>query len=338
MPSFTTQDIAARVSGELVGPGGLMIRGVEHLDAAGPEQITFIRDAQHAAAWLSSKAGAVLVSRGTAVEAGSRAVILVPDADLALATVLALFAPAPARPEPGIHPAAVVDPSAGLGAGVAVGAGCYIGPRVRIGEGTILHANVTILDEARIGGGCEFYPGVVIRDRCELGDRVILHPNVVIGADGFGYRKSLDPKKPGLVKIPQIGIVRIGDDVEIGACTCVDRAKLSATVIGQGTKIDNLCQIGHNCIIGRFCILCGQVGLAGSVTIGDGSVLGGKVAVKDQVTIGAGAQVAACAAVMTNIPAGETWGGYPARDIREAFREHAAMRKLPELVKLLRKK
>jgi UDP-3-O-[3-hydroxymyristoyl] glucosamine N-acyltransferase len=340
MPSFTAEQIAARVGGQLVdakGTGGIAITGVDALEAATPEQITFIRDPARAGRWASSRAGAVLVGPGVEIEAVGRPVIRVQEADVAVAIVLGMFAPPPVRPTPGTHPAAVVEPSTVLGKGVAIGPGCYIGHRVRIGDRTVLHANVTVLDESVIGADCEFFPGVVIRERCELGDRVNLHPNVVIGADGFGYRPSTDPGRPGMMKIPQIGTVRIGNDVEIGAGSCVDRAKFAATVIGDGTKIDNLCQIAHNCVIGRCCVIAGQAGLAGSVTLGDGVIIGGRSGVRDHVTIGAGAKVAGAAAVADDVKPGATVAGYPARDAREVMREYAAMRRLPELVKLLRK-
>ena len=336
MPSFTAEQIAARIGGKLLGPAAT-ITGIDSLESATPEQITFIRDPGHAGRWSTSRAGAVLVGPGVEIDATGRPVIRVDDADLAVAAVLEMFAPPPVRPTPGVHPAAVVESSAVLGTGVAVGPGCYVGHRVRIGDRTILHANVTVLDESVLGGDCELFPSVVIRERCELGDRVILHPNVVIGADGFGYRPSTDPRKPGLVKIPQIGTVRIGNDVEIGAGSCVDRAKFAATVIGDGTKIDNLCQIAHNCIVGRCCVIAGQAGLAGSVTLGDGVVVGGRTGIRDHITIGAGARIAGAAAVVEDVPAGASVAGYPAREARQALREYAAMRWLPDLVKLMRK-
>jgi UDP-3-O-[3-hydroxymyristoyl] glucosamine N-acyltransferase len=334
----TAAEMARRVGGELRGDADVVLRGVEAIDQAGTGHLTLITNEAYAAKWPACGAAAALVSRNLAGEAAlapddGRALIFVEDADLAMAEALAFFAPPIARPQPGVHPSAIVDPTAQLGAGVCVGPLVLVGARVRLGDGCVIHGRVTVADDCAIGAGSELWPGVVVGERCVIGSRCILQPNVVIGADGFGYRPSRDPARPGLVKIPQIGTVRIGDDVEIGAGTCVDRGKFSATTIGDGTKIDNQCQIAHNCRVGRFCILAGQTGLAGSVTLGDGVVVGGRVAVKDHVTIGSGVRLAACSAVMDDVPAGETWGGYPAREAKVALREHAAMRKLPDLLK-----
>lgn len=339
--SCTTAEMAQRVGGELRGDAAAVLRGVEGIDAAAPGHLTLITDEAYAARWGSSGASAALVSRGLAVLANlrpgdGRALIVVDDAELAMAEALDFFAPPLPRPAPGAHGTALVDPTARLGRDVCIGPLAIIGARVRLGDGCVVHGRVTILEDSVVGAGSELWPGVVVRERCEIGARCVLHPNVVIGADGFGYRPSRDASRPGLVKIPQIGTVRIGDEVEIGAGTCVDRGKFSATEIGSGTKIDNQCQIAHNCRIGRFCVLAGQTGLAGSVTLGDGVVVGGRVAIKDHVRIGSGVRLAACSAVMDDVPAGETWGGYPAREAKVALREHAAMRKLPDLLKQLR--
>lgn len=343
MASFSAEVIAGRIGGELVGSSAAQVSGIEQIGRAGTGQLTFIRDAKRAAQWSECRATVTLVTRGLTIDprpdAGSgRAVIFVSDADVAMVTVLEMFAPPAVRPPTGVHPTAVIDPSAKLGAGVAIGPYCVIGANVTIGDRTTLHANVTILDHTAVGKGCEFFPGVVIRDRCTIGNGVIFHPNVVIGADGFGYAASKDPKRPGMIKFPHIGGVVIGDDVEIGAGSCVDRGKFSDTTIGMGTKIDNQVQIAHNVQIGRFCAISGQAGIAGSAILGDGVILGGKVAVRDNVTIGSGARLAACSAVMHDVPPGEDWGGYPAKDIRATMREHAAFSKLPELIKTLRKK
>ncbi len=336
LPTYTTAQICQHVSGQLEGPDDLKIEGVEGLVQAVPGQVTFIADERFADQWAASKASAALVKQDVAVPTDpARAVIRVPDADLAVAAVLELFAPPPPHVEAGTHASAVVDPSCELGPGVSIGANCFVGRQARIGRDTVLHANVTILDEVQIADGCVLWPGVVVRERCVIGDHCILHPNVTIGADGFGYRPA--PNGQGLVKIPHIGTVQIGAEVEIGAGTCVDRGKFSATSIGDGTKIDNLCQIAHNCRIGRCCILAGQLGLAGSVTVGDGTVMGGQVAIKEHITIGAGATLAACSAVMNDVPPGQSWGGIPAQERRSAIRERAALRQIPQLVRALKK-
>jgi UDP-3-O-[3-hydroxymyristoyl] glucosamine N-acyltransferase len=331
MLSYTTQQIAQRVRGELAGSADLPITGMASLERATDRQLSFVRESRHARRWSESAAAAVLAAPGLDLAPlPGRAVIAVKDVDLAVASVLELFAPPlPAAPV-GVHPTAVVDPTAQLGPDVSVGPMVYIGPGVHIGEGSVLYARVCVMDEARIGRNALLYPGVVIGERCELGDRVILQNNVSIGADGFNYRPSADGR--GLQKIPQIGNVRIGHDVEIGAGTCIDRAKFDATEIGDGSKIDNLVQIGHNCRIGRCCVIAGATALAGSVQVGDGVMMGGGCLIRDNIVIGAGARLAGGAGVTHNIPAGETVLGIPAREISVALREYAAIRKLPRLL------
>ena len=334
--TYTTQQIADHVGGELLGPGKVVIHGVEHLGAAVSNQISFIRNTRHAKKWPGCAASAVLVSANIELQPVSgKAVIRVDDADQALVMVLKLFAPPGPRLTAGVHPSATIDPSAHIAPDAAIGPGCVIGQGVRIGQGCKLHAKVTVLDETVLGLGCELFPGVVIYHRCQLEDHVVVHANAVIGADGFGYLPS--PEGTSLVKVPQIGSVKIGHHVEIGAGSCIDRGKFSATTVGDGTKIDNLCQIGHNCQIGRHCILAGQVGLAGGVTVEDGAWLGGHAGVLEQLTIGAGAKLAAKALATRNVPAGETWQGNPASESYSALREVATLRRLPNLVKTLKK-
>ncbi|MHC5114714.1 MAG: UDP-3-O-(3-hydroxymyristoyl)glucosamine N-acyltransferase, partial [Planctomycetota bacterium] len=309
---------------------GLEIEGVEQIDAAGPRHLTFIRTAEYAERWPASKAVAAIVQEGVDLHPGQdRAFIRVESADLAMAIVLDMFAPPPVSPPVGVHERAVVDPAATIGNDVAIGAMCYVGPDACIGDGAVLHPNVTVLEGSRIGAGCVLWPGVVIRERCELGEGCQLHPNVAIGADGYGYRPAADGRS--LVKIPQIGTVVIGRDVEIGAGTTVDRGKFSATRIGDGTKIDNLCQVAHNCAIGRCVVMAAMVGLGGSVVVGDGCMIGGGAIIMDHVTLGPGAHLGGHSAVMHDIPAGERWSGMPAQATRATFREYAALRKLPEL-------
>ncbi len=332
MPTLSLKDIATHVGGKIVGNPSLIITGAETLDLAQPGDITFIGDAKYLAAWPGSRASAALIDEKLNDEPGEgRALVKVKNADLAMAQLLDLLAPPAIKPAIGVHPSAIVDPSARLGANVRIGPMCVVGANVVLNDEVILHAHVTVLDECAIGAGTEIFSGVVIRERCTLGRRCILHPNVVIGADGFGYRPA--PGGKGLLKITHIGSVIIGDEVEIGAGSCVDRGKFSATIIGDGCKIDNQCQIAHNCRLGRCVLLAGQVGLAGSVTVGDGVMMGGRVGVRDHVTIGAGAKIMGYAAVMDDIPAGETWGGYPAQEKRLALREHLAVRKLPDVMK-----
>jgi len=333
MVSYRIDQIAERTDGRLDGPGDLVINGVNDLEGAKPGTISFIRDHRHAPNWSTSKASAAVVLADLELEPGAgRAFIRVDDADVALVAVLEMFADPAADPAAGVDATALVDASATIGQDVAIGPGCVVGKDVGIGDGCVVYARVVLLDGVVLGSGCRLYPGVVVRERCELGHRVIVHPNAVIGADGFNYC----PGPSGLVKIPHIGGVLIGDDVEIGAGTCIDRGKFTATTIGAGTKIDNLCQVGHNCRIGRHCLIAGQAGLAGSVTLGDGVVLAGQVGVADHRTIGAGAQVGGGAVVINDIPTGAKWFGHPAGHARSVLREIAIIRKLPGLAKVIR--
>lgn len=335
--SIPVQRIAEAVGGSVRGPGDLMLTGVGGIDRAAAGQLTFITEPAYAERWATSQASAALLQRGVDLEPGDgRALIDVTNAELAMARALALFAPPLPLPEAGVHATAVVDRTAKLGDGVRIGPLCIVGAGAVLGEGVVLHGQVTVLAEAAIGDGTVLWPGAVVRERCRLGRRCMLHANVSIGADGFGYRP--DPASGEWIKVPQIGIVDIGDDVELGASTCVDRAKFDATVIGAGTKIDNLVQIGHNCRIGRRVIIAGSCGIAGSVTIGDGTLLGGMVAIRDHITIGERVVLSGCSQVIDDVPAGETWAGSPAQPVRQAVRQHAALRKLPDLVKQMRRR
>jgi UDP-3-O-[3-hydroxymyristoyl] glucosamine N-acyltransferase len=336
--TFSVPDLASRVGGELVharGAEGLpAISGLQTVQDAGPGDLTFIGDDHHAKAWASSKATAAVVSRSLASSVAAtddRAVILVKNADTAMITVLELFAPPADLPAAGVHPSAVVE------AGATIGTNARIGPHVTVMHGAVigndvtLFAGVTVYPHARIGDGCVLHANVVIRERCVLGRRVILHGGVQIGTDGFGYRPAPDGR--GILKVPHLGNVVLEDDVEIGANSCVDRGKFGATLIGMSTKIDNLVQIGHNCRIGRCVVISGLAGIAGSTSIGDGSRIGGGVGVADHLTIGRGVSIAARSGVMNDIPDGETWAGYPAKEARRAMQEVIVTRKLPEYIK-----
>ncbi|MBW1968239.1 MAG: UDP-3-O-(3-hydroxymyristoyl)glucosamine N-acyltransferase [Deltaproteobacteria bacterium] len=337
MKQYTTEQINQVVNGTLKGSPTIMITGVEQISEATTNQLTFIGEKKYIKLWDQSRASAAIVNNSLDIEPGeNRAFVRVGDADLALASVLQLFELEAPKCEPGIHSTAVVDSTAEIGTDAAIGAGCYIGPGVVIGANTKLYPNVTVLDDSSIGSETIIWSGTVIRERCCIGNCCIIHPNVTIGADGFGYRPSSDGR--GLVKIPQIGTVEIGDGVEIGAGSCVDRGKFSATSIGDGTKIDNLVQIAHNCKLGRSCVMAGQSGLAGSVTLGDGVIMGGRAAVKDHVTVGAGAKLGGGAGVISDVAPGKTLLGIPADDYRQTLRLWAAQKQLPDLIKQMKKK
>lgn len=334
--SYTISDLAAKLSGTISGDSSLTITGIEQIELAGPNQLTFIGGKKYVPLWETSKASVALVNQDLAVEPGpGRALIQVSNADLAMAEALALFElPAPV-PAAGMHPGATVDPTAVIGTGVSIGAGCYVGAGVTIGAATKLYPNVTVLDGTTIGAQCILWSGVVVRERCRIGNGCILQIGVSIGGDGFGYRPSADGR--GLVKIPHIGSVVLGDGVEIGANSTVDRGKFSATTIGAGTKIDNLVQIGHNCRIGRCCVIAACTGVAGSVTIGDGVQVGGCCALKDHITIGNGARIGGGSGVTADVGPRETVVGYPADDFKSTMRQWAALKKLPDLLHTLRK-
>ena len=326
MKSYTIQEINEILKGEIIGNTTQKITAPEQLEMANISEISFIGNKKYEKLWSSSKASTAVVNEDISIEPGeNRAFIKVKNADLAMSQVLELFAPPAPIFAVDIHSTAVIDDSVTICNGVRVGPGCYIGPKVIIGDNVTIYPNVTILDECTIGKNTTIWPGTVIRERCHIGDDCILHPNVTIGADGFGFRP--DPAR-GLVKIPQIGNVIIGNSVEIGANSCVDRGKFSSTILGDGCKIDNIVQIGHNCNLGKYCIIAGQSGLAGSVTLGNGVIIGGSASVKDHVTVGDGAVVGGGSGVTGDIPAGKTVLGYPAIEARDALKQWAILKRL----------
>lgn len=327
MKSFTIQEINDILGGELVGNTDQKILGLEEIDKADNSQVTFIGSRKYTQKWENSKAAAAIINEGLKAEPGdNRALIKVKNADLAMAKLLEVFIKETPHFDSDIHPTAVIHETAAIGEGCKIGAGCYIGKDVVLGAAVIIYPNVTILDETTIGAHTIIWSGTVIRERTEIGAYCIFQNNVSIGGDGFGYRPREDGR--GLVKIPHIGNVVIGNEVEIGANSSVDRAKFSSTIIGDGCKIDNQVQIAHNCVLGRSCIMAGASGLAGSVTLGDGVVIGGSASIKDHTTIHSGATVGAGSGVLADVPAGKTVLGYPAADAREKLKEWVATRNL----------
>ncbi|MEM7807659.1 MAG: UDP-3-O-(3-hydroxymyristoyl)glucosamine N-acyltransferase [Planctomycetota bacterium] len=326
-------DIAQHLEIARDGLPTLEVTGVNTLEDAGPSELSYLAEERYVAQAKSTKAGVLLVSASLAdVEHSAGFAIVVDDAGHAADRVLDLFHTPPSAPAAGVHPSAVVDKSAELPDDVAIGAGCVVGARSRLGRGTVLHANVTVGSDVAIGEDCRLFPGVVLYDRVTLADRVVLHANVAIGCDGFGYRFDGQAHR----KIAHVGTVVIEDDVEIGASTTVDRGKFAETRIGAGTKIDNLVQVAHNVRIGKACILCANVGVAGSTVLGNGVVLAGGAGVRDHVTLGDGVTVAAFSAVPNDVKAGETVVGAPAVPQRDFLREQGALRKLPDMMKQVR--
>ncbi|WP_264529341.1 UDP-3-O-(3-hydroxymyristoyl)glucosamine N-acyltransferase [Flavobacterium sp. N502540] len=321
MKSYSIQELSEVVNGIIWGTALLSqrINGVEQLDKAINTEISFIGSKKYEKEWKNSKAVVAVVNEDISIDPGEdRVFIKVGNADLAMAQILGLFAPSAPIFRNNIHVTAVVDESAIIGKNVRIGAGCYIGFGVKLSDNVTIYPNVTIFDACEIGENTIIWSGTVMRERCYIGSDCVIYPNVTIGADGFGYRPC---KEKGLVKIPQIGNVIIGNEVEIGANTCIDRAKFSSTVIGDGCKIDNLVQIGHNCKLGKFCIIAGSTALGGSVTLGNGVILAGGVGVKDHVTIGDGAVIGVRSVVISNVAFGKTVLGYPAIESRKALKQ-----------------
>ncbi|WP_166924470.1 UDP-3-O-(3-hydroxymyristoyl)glucosamine N-acyltransferase [Flavobacterium poyangense] len=326
MKSYSIQEINEVLKGEIYGFTSQNITATEQLEKASTSDISFIGSKKYEKLWGSSKASIAVVNKDISIEPGNnRAFIKVKNADLAMSQILALFAPPPPLFHNQIHRTAVIDETAVIGEGSKIGAGCYVGPKVEIAANVILYPNVTILDECIIGKNTIIWSGTVIRERCQIGSDCIIHPNATIGADGFGFRPC---NERGVVKIPQIGNVIIGNGVEIGASTCVDRAKFSSTIIGDGCKIDNLVQIGHNCKLGKFCIIAGNSGLSGSVTLGNGVVLAGGAGIKDHVSVGDGTSIGIASVVVTDIPAGKKILGYPAIESRDSLKQWVLLKKM----------
>ncbi|MFK5856171.1 MAG: UDP-3-O-(3-hydroxymyristoyl)glucosamine N-acyltransferase [Bacteroidota bacterium] len=327
MKSFTIKEINEILSGTLVGETNQQITGPEQLEKANNTQITFVTSRKYIGLWDKSSACAAVVDEKLEIEPDTnRALIKVKNADIAMTKLLHIFDPGPPIFDNDIHPKAVVHETVILGENCKIGAGTYVGKDVVIGNSVTIYPNVTILDETKIGDGTIIWSGTVIRERTEIGKFCIFHTNVSIGADGFGFHPSEDGRS--LVKIPQIGNVVIGNGVEIGSNTCVDRGKFSSTIIGDGSKIDNLVQIAHNVILGRSVIVAGTTGIAGSATIGDGALIGGGVSIKEHTTVHAGAKVGAGSGVMNDIAPGKTVLGYPAQDARETLKQWVALRRL----------
>ncbi len=343
---ITSGELASLLHAELRGPADVRLSGLSGLESAGADDLSFVREARFASRLLESKAGAVLVSRSVLSErAGAealervrdRAVLIVDDADLALITLLERAAERVPTwvPEVGIAATARVDSTAKVGRGVRIGHGVSVGAGTRIAEDVVILPNASIGAGVEIGAGSVVHSGAVVLDRCVLGRGVILWPNAVIGADGFGYRKA--PDGSGLVKIPHVGHVELGDRVEVGANACIDRGKFGATSIGNGTKIDNHVQIAHNCVIGRSCVICGCCALAGSVVLEDGVTLGGAVTISDNTRIGAGSMIGARSGVMSDVAPGSKLLGTPARPVRETLRLYAVMGEIADAVRHFKK-
>lgn len=328
--SLSISELADRIDGTIIrGEAGSLFSGVAALDTAGPEDISFLGNEKYMPQFLSTKAGAVIVPTGHDFGNHPSALIAVANPSLAFAAVVRHFAKSVKPFLPGVHPSAFVDRGASLDpTKVRVHPGAIVMAGAVIGNGTEIGPNASIQEEVRIGKDCHIGANVSIRERCLLGDRVTIQPGAVIGSDGYGYEFSGGQH----VKIDQVGIVEIHDDVEIGANTTIDRARFGKTLIGEGTKIDNLCQIAHNVIIGRHCLIVSQSGLAGSCRIGDYVIIAAQSGVAGHVFIGEKAILSGRCGATTSLDGGIIYAGKPALPIREENKLQAHVRRLPKLI------
>lgn len=334
------REIADLTGARVIGSAELLVQGLGTPDSKGEGLLGFIRDSRYAEQFIKGECAAALVTVDVDAEGlhksdpRSRPLLVVPDANLALIKVLTLFAPPIVRTT-GVHSTAVVHPTASVDPSASIGAFAFVGEEATIGPNAVIGDHCTIAAGASVGARTLLHPGVRVLDRCEVGSDCILHSGCVLGADGFGFHPAPDGKS--LTKIPHIGNVVVHDHVEIGANSCVDRAKFGSTIVGWGTKIDNQVQVGHGCNIGRCCILCGGVGLAGSVVLGDGVQLAGQVGVADNIHVASGTKVAAGSGVSVNTTPGSTVMGFPALPATQYRRNLVAFRMLSELVPKVRK-
>jgi UDP-3-O-[3-hydroxymyristoyl] glucosamine N-acyltransferase len=318
-------DLAAELGREVEGDPEVWLDGVAPLESAEPGDLSFVRTAKLISRLEASRAGAVIAPPD--LDVGSRPVMRSPNPDLDFARAARRIVPEAAA-APGIHPFAHVDPGAQVDETASIGPGCVVGPACTIGAGSVLSANVTVYADVAIGKDCLIHAGCVLRERTVLGDRVILQPRAVLGGDGFGYVPNAEG---GFEKAPQVGRVVVGNDVEIGAGTAVDRGTLGDTTIGASAKIDNLVQIAHNCSIGEKALIVAQAGLAGSTRVEANAIIMGQAGVVGHLTIGAGAFIGPQTGVHKDVDAGARVLGTPQREHRNWHRLMAALTRLPAL-------
>lgn len=329
--SFTAAELAKHLEGEVLGDAQTPLKSFAHPDRAQSGDLTFAENDTFFARAEQSAASAIICSRSS-TSSSKKILIRVANPRIAFARAVSLFFPETPIPA-GIHPSAAIAKTARIDPGVYVGPNCVVGERSWIGAGAVLHPGVVVAEDCKVGVGTVLFPNVTIYPRTELGERVRIHAGTVIGSDGFGYVLDGGIHR----KVPQTGNVLVGDDVEIGANVTIDRGALGPTVIGKGTKIDNLVQIGHNVQVGEHCIVISQVGVAGSSKLGNYVILAGQVGVGGHLTIGNKATVAAQAGVMHDIPDGQTWLGSPAQPDKQTKRQMIAIQHLPELLRRVNK-
>jgi len=324
--SFSAAEIAELVGGEVVGDGNAILKNFAPAERAQAGDLTFAENEDYFARAEQSAATAIIADKR--FSSAKKILIRVPNARVAFAKALVLFFPDKKFPA-GKHPTAVVAASAQIDPTAHIGPHCTVGERVKIGANSVLQAGNFVGDDSKLGEDVNLFPNVTLYPRTEIGNRVRIHAGTVIGSDGFGYVLDSGIHR----KVPQIGNVIIGDDVEIGANVTIDRGALGSTVIGKGTKIDNLVQIAHNVEIGEHCIVIAQVGISGSTKLGKYVILAGQVGLAGHLKIGNQVTIAAQSGVMNDIPDGEKWFGYPAQPDKDIKRQIIAQRKLPDLLK-----
>lgn len=326
--ALTAAELARKLGAKLEGDGSVEIRGVAGIREAQPGELAFVANPRYAADAAATRAGAVIVPASWDRPCGAPAVLRADDPDKAFAQAALMFAPPPVALAPGIHPTAVMAHDAKLGENVSVGPHAVVEPGATIGDRTVISAGCYVGHGVRIGSDCRLYPHVSIREHCVIGSRCILHNGVVVGSDGFGY--TVDDKG-ARHKIPQIGTVVMGDDVEIGANTTIDRARFGRTRIGNGVKIDNLVQVAHNVVIGDHAVIVAQVGIAGSSQIGARAQLGGQVGIAGHIVVGEGASVGAQSGVPQDVPPNAFVLGSPAIPASDEKRRIFNVLLLPKL-------
>ena len=323
---FTAAEIAKHLQGEVLGDAATKLNSFAPADRAQAGDLTFAENTEYFARAEQSAASAIIVDGN--FTSAKKILIRVPNARIAFAKALTLFFPEPTLP-PGVHPTAIVAASAQVDPSAHIGPYCVVGEKVRIGTRSVLQGGNHVGAGCQIGEDVNLFPNVTVYSRTEIGNRVRIHAGTVIGSDGFGYVQDNGIHR----KVPQIGNVIIRDDVEIGANVCIDRGALGPTMIGKGTKIDNLVQIAHNVVIGEHSLVISQAGIAGSTKVGNYVILAGQAGLAGHLKIGNKVVVTAQAGVMNNIPDGEKWLGSPAQPDRQAKRQMIAITHLPDLLK-----
>jgi len=326
----TLAEIASMINGEIIGDKDLIVTGLSGIQEAKEGDLTFLSNSKYMPLSKKTKASAIITSRD--VKIAGKSIIRTDNPSLAFTDLMCAMSEGDVHPFRGIHKAAFVAEDCKIGKNVSIGPYAIIESQAKIGDNTVIYGGSYIGHHTTIGGNCLIYPNVTIRESVNIGNQVIIHSGTVIGSDGFGYIQVNGVHK----KIPQIGIVTIEDDVEIGANVTVDRARFDQTIIGQGTKIDNLVQVAHNVVLGERCIVVSQVGISGSTSIGKGAILAGQVGIAGHIKIGDGVLVYSQSCVMKNFPAHAQVSGYPARPHNDSKRIHAYTARLPLYVKAIK--